>query len=116
MTAVIGKPTMKSKRYDTETSCEFKTKFSIGGTDVHIKRHAVKKWEEVDLKNAKSQLEAVMLRYTIVFSLCQNVQEFATTPLFRRALNNPDDPHYRVTFSEGNISVSWDRDLDEPNQ
>ena len=109
-TAIIGKPTMKSIHRDTETSHEMRNEFSIEGADTHIKRRAkdgAGRWEKVDMGKAGHRLEMVVWRYNVVFSLRHLAHEFAADLQFLHAMNNPDDPHYRITFSKGRISFIY---------
>ena len=116
LTAIIGEPTVKSMRRDTEITLELWNKVSIEGTDVRIRRRAMggaDRWTKVDMGKAIHRLEMAVWRYNVVFSLCHTVHELATDPLFLCALDNPDDPHHRITFSNGRIRVSWNQNPDE---
>ena len=108
MTAVIGKLASKSERYDTETTTKVENKFSIEGTDVHVRRHVegVDKWEKVDIDKADHRLWMTVWLYMTVFSLCHTVRSFTTDPMFMRAMNNPADPRYEITFSNGDVNWS----------
>ncbi len=108
LTTVIGKPTVKRERYDTETTSGSKAKFSIEGADIRIRRHVKvgpDKWENVDINKTLYQLEMAVWRYNNAFSLCETVHQLTTSQTCLRALNNPDDPHYEITFSNGNYCV-----------
>ena len=71
------------------------------------------RWTKVDMGKAIHRLEMVVWRYNVVFSLCHTVHELAADPLFLCALENPDDLHHRITFSNGRIRVSWKQNPDE---
>ncbi|MYB26422.1 MAG: hypothetical protein F4X32_02835 [Candidatus Dadabacteria bacterium] len=71
LTTIIGKPTVKRMRHDTETSSETRNKYSIEGTDIRIKRYTKNGvvWEKVDIVKAHYRLEMVVWRYNAVFYL-----------------------------------------------
>ena len=108
MTAVIGKPTVKSKHHKTETTTSVETKFSIEGTDIRVRRRAggADKWEKVDVKKAIHRLEMTVWLYITVFKLCDTVRKLTKDPTFMRALNNLNDPRYEITFSNGDVRVT----------
>ncbi|MXZ93517.1 MAG: hypothetical protein F4245_05500 [Cenarchaeum sp. SB0678_bin_8] len=109
MTAVIGKPTVKSEHYNTETITSVENKFSVEGTDIHVRRCAggADKWEKVDVKKAIHRLEMTVRLYITVFKLCDTVHKLTTDQMFMYALNNPNDPHYTITFSNGDVRFDW---------
>ena len=117
MTAIIGEPKIKNEHYDTGTTSGFKTKFSIGGIDIRIRRCSggADKWEKVDVGKTGRRLEMVVWLYITVFKLCDTVHTLTKDPMFMRALNNPDDPHYTITFSNGDVRVS-ENASDEANE
>ncbi len=109
MTAVIGKPTVKRELYDTGTTSGSKAKFSIEGADIRIRRYVMSgpnKWENVDMNETHDRLNMAMWRYNEAFYLCNVVHMHVTSPTFLRAFNNPGDPHYKITFSNGGVCVS----------
>ena len=119
MSVVIGKPTAKRNRWRTETAVGFKTEFSIEGKDIYIRRHtagSADKWEIVNVNSANYRLEMAVWRYSIAFSLCQDVNEWLSSPMFLHAINNPDDPHYRITFSKGSVSLKHNANPDMADQ
>ena len=116
MTTIIGEPTMENRRHRTETTREVWSKVSIKGTDVRIRRRATggaDRWVKVDTTKAFHRLNVAVWRYNVVFSLCYTVHDLATNPLFLSALNNLNDPHYRITFSKGRIRVSLNQNPDD---
>ena len=116
MTAIIGKPTMKNMRRRTETTREMWSKVSIEGTEIHIRRRVTggaDRWVKVDTTKAFHRLNMVVWRYNVVFNLCDTVHDLATNPLILSALNNPNDPHYRITFSKDLIRVSLNQNSDD---
>lgn len=119
MTYVIGNLEVKTERHHTETMSGFESKFTIEGSDIHIRRRTAggaDRIENVDISDANRRLEVAVWRYTVAFSLCQDVHVWLADPEFRRARNNPDDPRYRITFSDGSMSVYWDTNQDVSGQ
>ena len=117
MTAIIGKPTIRTTYNSTAATREMRNKVSITGTDVRIKRRSQDgsyKWEKVNIEKVGRQLEIAVWRYNAAFSLCDTVNRFAIDPMFLCAMNNPGDP-YTVTFSNGDINISYNAP-DESNQ
>lgn len=107
---IIGEPVMRNESYETETGYSVRSETRIERADIRVKRHVngSVKWEKVDMNAAGHQLEMVVWLYRIVFSMCFQVHWFTSMSVFRDALEHPDDPRYKVTFSKGRIQFHYD--------
>lgn len=119
MTAIIGKPAVRSTHHRTATTSEVRNEAIIEGADIRIRRSSkdgAYKWEKVDMEKARRSLDMAIWMYDTVFKLCNTVHVYSTDREFLYALNHPDDPHYRITFSKGDVSVSRNENPSVPDQ